>query len=200
MEKIWLKSYPPGVPAEIDVNEFSSIGDLFSKGVQEFGERAAYTNMGMALSYADLDRLSRQFASFLQQQVKGPKGTRVALMMPNLLQYPIAMFGAVRAGSTVVNVNPLYTARELEHQLKDSGAEAIVVVENFARTVEQVLPSVKLSTVVVTSLGEMLGFPKRQIVNFVVRHVKKWCRAGTCPGTSAFPKRSSVAHHTSFRQ
>lgn len=186
MEKVWLKSYPPGVPAEIDVNEFSSIGDLFSKGVQVFGARAAYTNMGMVLTYADLDRLSGQFASFLQQQVKGPKGTRVALMMPNLLQYPIAMFGALRAGYTVVNVNPLYTARELEHQLKDSGAEAIVVVENFASTVEQVLPAVKLSTVVVTSLGEMLGFPKRQIVNFVVRHVKKMVPRWNLPGYISF--------------
>ncbi|NMG74827.1 long-chain-fatty-acid--CoA ligase [Aromatoleum diolicum] len=173
MEKIWLKSYPPGIPAEIDVNEFASLGDLFAKGVRLFGDRVAYINMGKTITYTELDRLSAQFAGYLQGALKLPRGARVALMMPNMLQYPIAMFGALRAGYTVVNVNPLYTARELEHQLKDSGADTIVIVENFACTLAQVLPQVKVRNVVVTSLGEMLGFPKSLIVNFVVRRIKK---------------------------
>nr|WP_211163022.1 long-chain-fatty-acid--CoA ligase [Aromatoleum diolicum] len=173
VEKIWLKSYPPGIPAEIDVNEFASLGDLFAKGVRLFGDRVAYINMGKTITYTELDRLSAQFAGYLQGALKLPRGARVALMMPNMLQYPIAMFGALRAGYTVVNVNPLYTARELEHQLKDSGADTIVIVENFACTLAQVLPQVKVRNVVVTSLGEMLGFPKSLIVNFVVRRIKK---------------------------
>jgi len=173
VEKVWLKSYPPGIPAEIDVNEFASLGDLFAKGARQFGDRVAYVNMGKTITYAELDRLSAQFAGYLQGALRLPRGARVALMMPNMLQYPIAMFGTLRAGYTVVNVNPLYTARELEHQLKDSGADTIVIVENFACTLEQVLPQVKVRNVVVTSLGEMLGFPKSLIVNFVVRRIKK---------------------------
>ena len=186
MEKIWLRNYPPGIPAEIDVDEFASLGDLFVKGVRQFGSRAAYINMGKAITYAELDRLSAQFAGYLQGRLKLPRGARVALMMPNMLQYPIAMFGVLRAGYTVVNVNPLYTARELEHQLKDSGADTIVIVENFACTLEQVLPQVKVRNVVVTSLGEMLGFPKGQIVNFVVRRVKKMVPAWHIPGHMRF--------------
>ena len=131
MEKIWLKSYPPGVPAEIDVNEFRSLGDLFDRSVKRFADKTAYVCMGKAITYAELDAASARFGAFLQRDLGLPKGTRVALMMPNVLQYPIALFGTLRAGYTVVNVNPLYTARELEHQLKDSGAEAIVILENF---------------------------------------------------------------------
>ncbi len=186
MEKIWLKSYPPGIPAEIDVNEFRSLGDLFEQGVRKFSERTAYTNMGRSISYAELDRLTAQFAGYLQGELGLKKGARVALMMPNLLQYPVAMFGALRAGCTVVNVNPLYTARELEHQLRDSGAETIVIVENFAHTLERVLPELRVSNVVVTSLGEMLGFPKSLIVNLVVRHVKKMVPAWSLPGCVRF--------------
>jgi len=186
MEKIWLQSYPPGVPAEIDPDEFSSIGDLFSRSVRQFGDRPAYINMGKAISYAELDRLSARFAGFLQGALKLPKGARVALMMPNMLQYPIAMFGVLRAGYVVVNVNPLYTARELEHQLRDSGAETIVIVENFASTLEQVLPKVRMSHIVVTSLGEMLGFPKSLVVNLVVRQVKKLVPRWNLPGHLSF--------------
>lgn len=199
MEKIWLKSYPPGIPAEIDVNEFSSLGDLFEQGVRKFGDRTAYINMGKHISYAELDRLSAQFAAYLQGELKLPKGSRVALMMPNLLQYPVAMFGVLRAGCTVVNVNPLYTARELEHQLRDSGADTIVIVENFAHTLERILPAVKMSYVVVTSLGEMLGFPKSLIVNLVVRHVKKMVPAWKVPGHVRFSEALSLGARHALR-
>ena len=186
MEKIWLKSYPPGVPAEIDVNEFRSLGDLFDRSVKRFADKTAYVCMGKAITYAELDAASARFGAFLQRDLGLPKGTRVALMMPNVLQYPIAMFGALRAGYTIVNVNPLYTARELEHQLKDSGAEAIVILENFAHTLEQVRAQVPIKHVIVTSLGEMLGFPKGAIVNFVVRRVRKLVPPWTLDGHLSF--------------
>lgn len=182
MEKVWLKTYPEGVPAEIDVDQYSSIGDLFEEGVRKFADREAYTCMGKSITYAELDRLSAAFAAYLQQVIKLPSKARVALMMPNVLQYPVAMFGVLRAGYTVVNVNPLYTPRELEHQLKDSGAETIVIVENFAHTLEQVIGRVPIANVVVTSLGEMLGFPKGMIVDFVVRRIKKMVPAWNLPG------------------
>ncbi|MBP8216364.1 MAG: long-chain-fatty-acid--CoA ligase [Thauera sp.] len=186
MEKIWLKSYPPGVPAEIDVNEFRSLGDLFDRSVKRFADKTAYICMGKSMTYAELDASSARFGAFLQSELGLPRGTRVALMMPNVLQYPIAMFGALRAGYTVVNVNPLYTARELEHQLKDSGAEAIVILENFAHTLEQVRAQVPIKHVIVTSLGEMLGFPKGAIVNFVVRRVRKLVPPWTLDGHLSF--------------
>lgn len=183
MEKVWLKSYPEGVPAEIDVDAYSSIGDLFAEGVRKFADREAYTCMGKSITYAELDRLSAAFAAYLQQVVKLPPKARVALMMPNVLQYPVAMFGVLRAGYTVVNVNPLYTPRELEHQLRDSGAQTIVIVENFAHTLQQVMGRLAIANVVVTSLGEMLGFPKGAIVNFVVRRIKKMVPAWDLPGS-----------------
>ena len=186
MEKIWLKSYPPGVPAEIDVNEFRSLGDLFDRSVKRFADKTAYICMGKSMTYAELDASSARFGAFLQSELGLPRGTRVALMMPNVLQYPIAMFGALRAGYTVVNVNPLYTARELEHQLKDSGAEAIVILENFAHTLEQVRAQVPIRHVIVTSLGELLGFPKGAIVNFVVRRVRKLVPPWTLDGHLSF--------------
>ena len=139
MEPIWLKSYPPGVPAEIDIHEFRSIGALFDHSVGLYGRRAAYVSMGTAITYDQLDRLTRQFGAYLSDVLNLPQGSRVALMMPNLLQYPIAMFGALRAGYTVVNCNPLYTPRELEHQLRDSGAAAIVIVENCAKVLQDVI-------------------------------------------------------------
>ena len=173
MEKVWLKSYMAGVPAEIDANEFKSLGDLFEKSVKSFSTRPAFINMDKAISYAELDRLSGQFAAYCQQVLKLPKGTRIALMMPNLLQYPICIFGALRAGYTVVNCNPLYTARELEHQLKDSGAEVIVILENFASVLQQVVARTAVKHIIVTGLGDMLGFPQSLLVNFVVRKIKK---------------------------
>jgi long-chain acyl-CoA synthetase len=171
VERIWLKSYPPGVPAEINPGEFRSLVEIFEGSVRKFGDRPAFHSMGKTLTYAELDRLSRDFGAWLQAKGLG-KGARVALMMPNCLQYPVAMFGTLRAGCTVVNVNPLYTARELEHQLRDSGAEAMVILENFGAVLQQVRARTPLKHVVVTSLGELLGL-KGMIVNLVVRKVKK---------------------------
>jgi long-chain acyl-CoA synthetase len=171
MDRIWLKSYPRGVPTQIDTRQYGSLVELFEKSIRDFGDRPAFTSMGKTISFAELDVMARHFGAWLQS--KGlPKGARVAIMMPNCLQYPVAMFGTLRAGCVVVNVNPLYTARELEHQLKDSGAEAIVILENFASVLEQVRARTPVKHVVVTSLGEMLGL-KGVIVNLVVRKVKK---------------------------
>ncbi len=181
MEKIWIKAYPKGVPAEIDVNEYASVRDVFSEAIAKYETRPAYTCMGKTITFAELDALSRAFGAWLQ--AKGcRKGTRIALMMPNILQYPVCLFGILRAGCTVVNVNPLYTARELEHQLTDSGAEMIVVVENFAHTVEEVVGKTKVRQVIVTTIGELLGF-KGLIVDFVLRHVKKMVPAWNLPGS-----------------
>ncbi|HPU79176.1 AMP-binding protein, partial [Accumulibacter sp.] len=173
MEKIWLKSYQKGVPAEIDLSEFQSLGELFEKSVAQYRDRVAYINMGVEITYGELDKLSRDFAAYLQSVLKLPQGARVAVMMPNVLQYPISIFGALRAGYVVVNVNPLYTPRELEHQLKDAGAEVIVILENFAVTLEQVLDRTPVKHIVIARLGDMLGFPKGAVVNFVVKYVKK---------------------------
>jgi long-chain acyl-CoA synthetase len=171
VERIWLKSYPSGVPAEIDINTYASVRDVFEESCAKFGSRKAYTCMGKSITFAELDELSRAFGAYLQG--KGlKKGDRVALMMPNILQYPVCLFGILRAGCVVVNVNPLYTARELEHQLTDSGAQIIVVVENFANTVAAVLGKTQVKQVIVTSIGEMLGL-KGLLVDFVLRHVKK---------------------------
>jgi long-chain acyl-CoA synthetase len=184
MERIWLKSYPPGVPAEVDYKSYKSIGDLFDKSVAQYRSRAAFHNMGKTISFGELDGQARDFGAWLQ--AKGlPKGGRVAIMMPNCLQYPIAMYGALRAGYTVVNVNPLYTARELEHQLKDSGAEVIVILENFARTLQEVLPRVPVKHVVVAALGDRLGL-KGLLVNFVVRNLKKLVPAFELPSARRF--------------
>ena len=180
MERIWLKSYPPGVPAEINPGEFTSLVEIFEQSVRKFGDRPAFHSMGKTLTYAELDRRSRDFGAWLQAKGLG-KGARVALMMPNCLQYPVAMFGTLRAGCTVVNVNPLYTARELEHQLRDSGAEAMVILENFGAVLQQVRARTPLKHVVVTSLGELLGV-KGLIVNLVVRKVKKMVPAFELPG------------------
>ena len=171
MEKIWLKHYPKGVPAEIDINAYKSVRDVFEESVTKFAARPAFTCMGKTITFSDLDALSAAFGAYLQAN-GCKKGTRVALMMPNILQYPVCLFGILRAGCTVVNVNPLYTARELEHQLADSGAEMIVVVENFAHTVQEVLGKTKVRQVIVTSIGELLGF-KGIVVDLALRHVKK---------------------------
>jgi len=171
MDKVWLKSYPAGVPAEIDVNQYASVREVLEESCAKYGSRRAYSCMGKAITFTELDDLSATFGAFLQARGLA-KGARVALMMPNVLQYPICLFGTLRAGCTVVNTNPLYTARELEHQLTDSGAEVIVVVENFAHTLAEVLGKTKIKHVVVTSIGEMLGL-KGLLIDFVLRRVKK---------------------------
>lgn len=173
MDKVWLESYPEGVPAEIDLHAYVSLVDIFDESVRLFGPRTAYICMGKALTYAELDRLSRDFAAWLQGVAGARKGDRVALMMPNVLQYPVCLFGALRAGCTVVNCNPLYTPRELEHQLCDSGAEVIVVLENFAHVLQEVVSRTSIRRVVTTQLGDMLGLVKGSLVNLVVKHIKK---------------------------
>jgi long-chain acyl-CoA synthetase len=173
MDRIWLRSYPAGMPAEIDPDRFDSIPDMLEWTVAQFGAKPAFHNLGRSLRYDELDRLSRDFAAFLQQLPGLAKGDRVAVMSPNLLQYPVALFGILRAGLTVVNINPLYTARELEYPLKDSGARAIVIVENFAATLERVLPNTLVEHVITTELGDLLSLPKRWLVNAIVRRVRK---------------------------
>ncbi len=185
MDKIWLKSYPQGVPAEIGIDNLPSLVALFEEACTKYAHQVAYISMGATLTYRQLDQRSREFAGWLQS-LGLKKGDRVALMMPNLLQYPIALFGTLRAGCVVVNCNPLYTPRELEYQLQDSGAKAIVIVENFAHTLEQVVARTSVKHVVVTPMGEMLGMAKGALVNFVVRHVKKLVPPWHVPGAINF--------------
>jgi long-chain acyl-CoA synthetase len=180
MDKVWLKSYPAGVPAEIDVNQYASLREVLEESCAKYRSRRAYSCMGRAITFTQLDALSAAFGAFLQGRGIG-KGVRVALMMPNVLQYPVCMFGILRAGCTVVNTNPLYTARELEHQLTDSGAEVIVVVENFAHTLAEVLDKTRVKLVIVTSIGGMLGL-KGLLVDFVLRRVKKMIPAWQIAG------------------
>ena len=172
-DRIWLKSYPAGMPAEIDPDLYQSLPDLVESIFRKYADKPAYHNLGHTISYAELERLSRDFAAFLQGLPGMTKGDRVAIMSPNLLQYPVALFGVLRAGMTVVNVNPLYTPRELEHQLKDSGAKVIVIVENFANVLQQVLGNTPVKHVITTRIGDMLPIPKRWVVNFVIKNVKK---------------------------
>ena len=173
MEKLWLNSYEQGVNAEIDITQYSSISDVFRQSVEKFAHQPAFQNMGKTLTYAEVGKLAENFASYLQNVLKLPRGERVAIMLPNLLQYPIALFGILQAGLVAVNTNPLYTPRELEHQLKDSGATTIIVLENFANTLELVLPRTQIKHVIVASVGEMFGFFKGSLINFVLRKVKK---------------------------
>ena len=186
MEKIWLKSYPPGVPAEIDPSAFGSLNAMVERSFADFADRVAFVQMGRELTYRQLDALTRDFAAWLQHEGGLQKGDRVALMMPNILQYPIAIFGVLRAGMVVVNTNPLYTARELEHQLKDSGAKAILVLENFAHVLQDVVAHTDVKKVLVTAVGDMLGAPKSWIVNFVVRHKRKQVRPWHIDGAIDF--------------
>ncbi len=173
MEKIWLKHYPPGVPKEAELDAWPSLKHVFDEACEQYRDLPAFTNMGKTITYSELDQHSRYFGAFLQNNAGLEKGDRVALMMPNLLQYPVALFGVLRTGMVAVNVNPLYTPRELQHQLSDSGAKAIVILENFASTLEKVIDKTDVKTVIVTGIGDMLGFPKRAIVNFAIKHVKR---------------------------
>jgi len=187
MEKIWLKSYPEGVPAEIDVNQYHSVTHLLEEAFSKYADRNAYVCMDKFLTYRELDKLSQQMGAWLQS--KGlHAGARVAIMLPNVLQYPVAMAAILRAGYAVVNVNPLYTPRELQHQLVDSGAEAIIVLENFATTVEQVVAHTKVKHVIVATMGDMLGTFKGALVNLVVRKVKKMVPAYALPQAVSFKR------------
>ena len=186
MEKPWLNSYEKGVKAEIDETLYQSIPDVFRQSVEKFANQPAFQNMGKTLTYAEVGKLAEDFASYLQNVLKLPRGERVAIMLPNLLQYPIALFGILQAGLVAVNTNPLYTPRELEHQLKDSGATTIIVLENFANTLELVLPRTQIKHVIVASVGEMFGFFKGTLMNFVLRKVKKMVPEYRISGTIPF--------------
>ncbi len=186
MDRFWLKSYPPGVPADIDPTRYRSLKHLAEESCAKYAERVAYVHMDRSMSFGELDRASVAFGAWLQQKAGLGKGQRVAIMMPNLLQYPVALFGALRAGLVVVNTNPLYTARELEHQLVDSNAEAIIILENFAHVLQEVLPRTHVKSVVVTSIGAMLGFVKGAVVNYVVRHKRRQVPPWSIPGAIQF--------------
>ena len=190
MEKTWLNSYSPGVPHEIAVDDLGTIGEKFAASVRAYGERTAFISgaAGVGITYGELDALSRNVAAYLQSVLKLPPGSRVALMMPNLLQYPVALMGALRAGYVVVNVNPLYTARELEHQLADSGAEAIVILENMAHVLEKAIARTAVRHVIVTGVGDLLGFPKKHLAHFLVRRVRKMVPPFSLPGAVPFAK------------
>ena len=195
MERFWLKTYPPGVPADVDVDAFRSIGEMFDRSVEKYASKAAFIHMGTRISYAELDRLSRAFGAYLHEELRLETGARIALMMPNILQYPVALLGALRGGYTVVNCSILYTGRELEWQLADSGAEAIVVLENFASLVQQVLPKTSVKHVITTQLGDLLGWAKGSAVNFFVKRIKRlipaWRIARAIPFQSVLRKGAS---------
>lgn len=202
MEKIWLKNYQSGVPAQIEdqMEKYRSLGDVFEEAFSKFSQSAAFECMGKSITYQELDNLSQKFASYLQNNLKLQKGDRVALMMPNILQYPVALYGILRGGFVAVNVNPLYTARELEHQLKDAGVKAIVIFENAACTLQAVLERTPVEHVLTTSIGDMLGFPKAQIVNFVIKKVKKMVPAYSLPKARNFVTELQKGDAKTFRK
>jgi len=200
MERVWYKHYPHNVSSTINAEEYSSAVDVFEQSVARYRSLGAFTNMGHTMTYGELDRASRDFAAYLQGVLGLKKGERVALMMPNILQYPVAVFGVLRAGLIGVNVNPLYTPRELEHQLKDSGAKAIVILANMACTLEKVRDKVPLEHVIVTEVGDMLPFPKKHIVNFVVKKVKKMVPAFNIPDAISFSRALMMGSVQNFQR
>ena len=200
MTKIWYNAYDPGVPHEINPNEYSSIVDMLDVGFSKFKERPAFHNMGTTLTYNDIDVQSKKFASFLQNDLHLQKGDRVAIMMPNILQYPIALFGVLRAGMIAVNVNPLYTARELEHQLKDAEVKAIVVFANSAHVLQKVVKNTPVKHIITTQIGDLLKFPKNHIVNFVLKNVKKMVPAYDLPTALDFKECVAKGDAGSFKK
>ena len=186
LEKVWLKRYPADVPAEIDPDQYTSLVEMFEQSVARFADQPAFINMGQVMTFRKLEERSRAFAAYLQNELGLKKGDRVALMMPNLLQYPIALFGMLRAGMVVVNVNPLYTPRELEHQLNDSGASAIVIVSNFAHTLEKVVFNTQVKHVILTRMGDQLSAAKGTLVNFVVKYIKRLVPKYNLPDAISF--------------
>ncbi len=186
MEKVWLKSYPKGVPHTIDPSSYSSVVQLFEESCAKYKDRTAFSNMGAELSFEDLNYLTADFASFLQNTAGLKKGDRIAIQLPNILQYPVALYGALRAGLVVVNTNPLYTAREMKHQFKDSGAKAVVIFANSAHLLEQIIDDTEIETVIVTQIGDLLGFPKSLLVNSVLKYVKKMVPKYNLPKAYSF--------------
>ena len=198
MDKIWFDNYPPGAEKTIDVNQYESLVELFEQAVRRHPDIPAYINMGKVLTFRKLEERSRAFAAYLQNELRLEKGDRIALMMPNLLQYPIALFGALRAGLVVVNVNPLYTPRELAHQLNDSGAKAIVIISNFAATLEKVVFETGIQHVILTRMGDQLSFGKRTIVNFVVKYIKKLVPKYKLPHAVSFREALSIGKQRQY--
>lgn len=198
MEKIWFENYPPNAEKTLNVEPYSSLVEMFEKAVRRHPDMPAYINMGQILTFRKLEERSRSFAAYLQNELRLEKGERIALMMPNLLQYPIALFGALRAGLVVVNVNPLYTPRELEHQLNDSGAKAIVVVSNFAATLEKVVFNTDVKHVILTRMGDQLSFGKRTLVNFVVKYIKKLVPKYKLPHAVSFREALSIGKQRQY--
>jgi len=184
----WFSSYPEGVPHEIKTDEYPSVVEMIEETCRKYADKVAYENMGAQLTFAEVDRLSRNFAAYLQKDLGLKKGERIAIQMPNCLQFPIAFFGALRAGLIVVNTNPLYTSREMEHQFKDSGASAIVIVANFASNLEKIIGNTQIRHVIITELGDMLGGLKRPLVNFVVRNIKKMVPRTAALSLTSAPK------------
>ncbi|OFZ19930.1 MAG: long-chain-fatty-acid--CoA ligase [Bdellovibrionales bacterium RBG_16_40_8] len=198
MQKPWLKSYPKGISQTINPESYTSIVQLLEESVQKFKHNVAFSNMGSSITFEKLDELSRDFAAFLQHKAGLKKGDRIALQMPNLIQYPVALFGALRAGLVVVNTNPLYTTREMRHQFSDSGAKAIIILANFASNLQEIVSETKIETVIVTELGDLLGFPKNTIVNFVAKYVKKIVPNYNLPKSISFRKALSEGKKTQF--
>lgn len=196
----WFKFYPSSVPQEVDCTAYSSVTELFEESVKKFGTAVAYECMGKTLTFQELDRLSAQFANYLILELKLSKGSRVAIQMPNVLQYPVAMFGALRAGMVVVNTNPLYTSSEMKHQFNDSGADVIVIVANFASNLEKIRTDIQAKHVILTELGDLIGGLKGSIVNLVVKHVKKMVPAYHLPGAVSFKKALSLGANHSFKK
>ncbi len=198
MQKIWLNSYPEGIAHEINVDEYQSVAEVFETSVEKYTDLPAFSNMGKTLSYSEMDRLTRDLAAYLQSIPGMQKGDRVAIMMPNILQNPIAIFAILRGGFTVVNTNPLYTTRELRHQLKDSGAKVIIVVDNFCHTLDDVIKDTDVQQVITTQLGDLLKFPKSLIVNLVVKYVKKMVPEYSLPGRVTFKRALKLGRNKQF--
>ncbi|WP_127716647.1 long-chain-fatty-acid--CoA ligase [Halobacteriovorax sp. HLS] len=198
MNYVWQNEYQEGVPHEIDASKYNSIPELLEESFSKFSQKPAFHCMGKSLTYGEIDLQSRKFASYLQNELNLKKGDRVALMMPNILQYPVALFGVLRAGMVAVNVNPLYTARELEHQLTDSGSKAIVIFENSASVLEDIVSNTPVEHVLTTQIGDMLGFPKSMIVNFVIKNVKKMVPSWSIQGARDFTACVNSGDETKF--
>ncbi len=199
MQKPWLKSYPAGIPEEIDINEFSSVADIFDTSTAKFADLPAYTNFGKTLTYSEVDAYTAQLGAYLKNELNLEKGDRVAVMMPNLLQNPVAIFGILRAGLVVVNTNPLYTKRELLHQLDDSGAKAIIIVENFAHVLQDVIADTPVRHVITTKMGDMLSPAKGFLINTVVKYVKKMVPSFHLPGAVTFKRALKLGSQHNFK-
>lgn len=195
MEKIWLKNYPAGIPSEINPDKYSSLAELFDEACHTFGNRPAFSNMGTTLTYAEVNCAANQFAAFLQKRLHCQKGDRLAIVMPNLLQYPVAMFGAFIAGMTVVNFNPLYTAAELEHQLRDSGATTVIILANFAHTLQSIIHNTQVKNVIVTEIGDLYSPVKRVLVNWAVRYLKKMVPSWKIAGAISFHEAMKIGRN-----